>query len=68
MKCKLCDGSGEAYYEKPVVDYQNGGFLDTVLMECDDCGGSGEVEDEDEDDYGDWLYERWKDKKHEDDG
>jgi len=48
-KCLECDGKGEAYYETPHCDYVNGGFLDLVLLPCDECNGSGEIE-EDEDD------------------
>jgi hypothetical protein len=29
----------------PVVDHYHGGYLDTEMGDCDRCGGTGEVED-----------------------
>ncbi len=48
MTCPDCDGWGRCEYEKPVVDYVNGGFLDVVWDTCENCDGSGEIEKEDE--------------------
>ena len=48
MKCPDCESWGRCEYEKPVVDYVNGGFLDTVWDTCENCDGSGEIEEEDE--------------------
>lgn len=50
--CPKCDGEGQLEYEFPVADYgaPHGGFLDTEWGDCDQCGGTGEIEDwEDED-------------------
>ena len=46
MTCPDCDGEGRREYEKPVVDYVNGGFIDVVWDTCETCDGSGEVKDE----------------------
>jgi RecJ-like exonuclease len=44
--CPVCDGEGRLEYEVPVVDhYHHGGYLDTEMGDCDRCGGTGEVED-----------------------
>jgi DnaJ-class molecular chaperone len=43
--CPECNGSGEIEYEVPVVDYVNGGYLDTEWGTCENCGGTGEIED-----------------------
>jgi DnaJ-class molecular chaperone len=48
--CPQCDGTGECAYEEPVVDYQHGGYLQEVIDTCDRCGGSGEIEDWEDDD------------------
>lgn len=43
--CPECNGSGELEYEVPVVDYVNGGYLDTEWGPCEFCNGTGEQED-----------------------
>ena len=49
--CPECGGAGQVEYEVPVVDYEHGGYLDTEWGDCENCGGTGEIEDwEDEDD------------------
>jgi DnaJ-class molecular chaperone len=48
--CPECDGTGRCEYEKPVIDYMNGGFLDMVMDVCEECSGSGQVEDDGEED------------------
>jgi len=58
--CPECDGEGRLEYGKPVIDYVNGGYIDTVWDDCDECHGAGEVdfcEDElKEDDEGNlWI-------------
>ena len=50
--CPECNGTGFVTFERPVIDYQNGGYLEEVQDECWNCGGTGEIEDwgdEDED-------------------
>ena len=49
-QCPECDGTGQCEYEKPVVDYMNGGFLDMVMDVCEECDGSGRVDDDREED------------------
>jgi len=44
--CPHCDGEGQYYTEVAVVDYQHGGFLDEVVVECEECSGSGELDNE----------------------
>ena len=46
IACPNCDGEGQYYAEVAVVDYVNGGFLDEQLVECEECNGYGEIEDE----------------------
>ena len=46
IPCPNCDGEGNYYAEVPVVDFTNGGFLDERLVECEDCDGCGELDDE----------------------
>ncbi len=36
-----------------------------VCQTCDEPESDCKCVDWDEDDYGDWLYERWKDKRDE---
>ena len=42
-KCLVCDGSGTAEYDKPVTDYERGGYIGTYRDDCDECEGEGEV-------------------------
>ena len=42
-KCLVCDGSGVAEYERPVVDHLDGGEIDVWYDRCSDCSGEGEV-------------------------
>lgn len=46
--CPECGGVGRCDYDVPVVDYINGGFIDTVNDTCELCDGSGEVEFDEE--------------------
>ena len=46
VACPHCDGEGQYYAEVAVVDYVNGGFLDEQLVECEECSGYGEIDDE----------------------
>ena len=48
MTCPECEGYGKGEYEKPVIDYVNGGFLDSYWDTCEKCDGLGEIEEEDE--------------------
>ena len=50
--CPECNGEGELEYEVPVADYgaPHGGFLDTEWGPCENCGGTGEIEDWEDDD------------------
>lgn len=69
IKCPECRGSGTATYERacyasfstPYGDYEE--YED----DCENCGGSGEIEveeeDFDEDDRGDWLMHKRQDEE-----
>jgi len=46
--CPECGGVGRCDYDVPVVDYTNGGFIDTVNDTCELCDGTGEVEFDEE--------------------
>jgi len=39
--CKDCQGTGEVMIERPVVDYEEGGYLKTYKENCEECEGSG---------------------------
>jgi len=43
-KCLVCNGSGTAEYDKPVTDYERGGYIDSEYSECYECSGMGEVD------------------------
>jgi len=45
--CPECDGYGELEYERPVVDWMRGGYLEGYMDNCDKCDGEGYVEDKD---------------------
>jgi DnaJ-class molecular chaperone len=49
VNCPDCEGWGRREYDKPVVDYVNGGYIDVVWGICDSCEGSGDIEEEEED-------------------
>ena len=48
--CEDCDGVGwvEAEYPRPQNFDRDVGYLDTRRVECEECGGTGEMEVEDE--------------------
>ena len=46
LVCNDCDGSGQVYFERPVIDYENGGYLEEYSDDCQSCGGNGEIENE----------------------
>jgi len=46
--CPECGGVGIAEYERPVVDYVNGGYLKDSMEVCELCDGYGEIEDDEE--------------------
>ena len=48
IECKLCGGDGFQLQEKQVIDYENGGYLKEVKVNCELCDGMGEVLVEDE--------------------
>lgn len=43
--CEECGGEGRLEYERPVVDWNNGGYLEGYMDDCHICDGTGEFED-----------------------
>lgn len=43
-QCPECGGDGRVEYERAVVDYVNGGYLEGYMDICETCDGAGEVE------------------------
>jgi|TARA_R100000995_G_scaffold82929_2_gene57704 DnaJ-class molecular chaperone len=41
--CEECGGDGQVEYERPVVDFNRGGYLEGYMDNCEQCNGSGEV-------------------------
>lgn len=72
--CPECNGEGEREFERVHRASASNpyGDIEGYMAECDNCHGSGEIEDDEEDmlcdrdEYGDWLYERAKDRRMED--
>ena len=74
--CPECEGQGQREFERVHRASASNpyGDIEGYMAECDNCHGSGEIEVEEEDmidmcdrdEYGDWLYERAKDRKMED--
>ena len=52
--CPECGGEGQCEYEVPVPAPMSwrGGWVEDRLMECELCGGSGEIEGEETDEQG----------------
>ena len=46
--CPECGGGGELEYERAVVDWNHGGYLEGYMDTCDHCDGEGYVESDDE--------------------
>ena len=67
--CPECEGKGTVLYERAHLHNcsRDVGFLEEYEDDCENCGGSGEIdyEEEDYEDYenerGDWLYQQQKD-------
>ena len=77
-RCPECEGQGQREFERVHRASASNpyGDIEGYMAECDNCHGTGEIEIEveeedmidmcDRDEYGDWLYERAKDRKMED--
>jgi DnaJ-class molecular chaperone len=50
IPCPDCDGEGRVEYDlpRPHGFGRDVGYLDTVMDECENCYGHGELEEEDE--------------------
>ena len=42
--CPECAGDSRVEYERAVIDYQNGGYLQGYMDDCETCEGCGEIE------------------------
>tara|TARA_S200002703_G_scaffold153961_1_gene156128 strand:+ start:1367 stop:1534 length:168 start_codon:yes stop_codon:yes gene_type:complete len=45
MVCTECGGEGELEYERAVVDWIRGGYLEGYMNDCEKCNGTGEIGD-----------------------
>lgn len=64
--CPECEGRGWVAYEREVrASFSNPvGFYEEYTDDCDNCGGSGEiVDDEYEEGLGDWLLHKQQDEE-----
>lgn len=65
--CPECNGSGTMTFERILRQSasRDVGFIEEYEDECENCGGSGEVEDDDydPDEYGDWLMHKRQDEE-----
>ena len=41
IKCPECGGEGECEYERSVIDWNDGGYLEGYMDTCDTCEGEG---------------------------
>lgn len=65
-KCPECEGQGTVTYERerPMSFSNPYGFVEEYEEECSNCGGEGEVIDEDyEEGLGDWLLHKQQDEE-----
>jgi DnaJ-class molecular chaperone len=65
--CPECEGQGSVLYER-VHSHNVGrdvGFIEEYEDACENCGGTGQIEDDDydEEEEGDWLYHKLKDEE-----
>jgi len=45
MICPECGGEGKVEYERAVVDWTRGGYLEGYMDDCEECNGTGEIDD-----------------------
>ena len=43
IECKECGGDGFQLQERAVIDYENGGYLKEIKVDCEHCSGMGEI-------------------------
>jgi RecJ-like exonuclease len=49
---------------KPCPECEGQGFIEEYEDACKNCGGDGQIEDDDyEEERGDWLYHKLKDEE-----
>lgn len=41
VTCDDCGGNGSVEFDKPVVDWENGGYIDGYAGTCPTCDGNG---------------------------
>ena len=74
--CPECEGQGQREFERVHRASASNpyGDIESYMAKCDNCSGSGEIDDDaedeidmcDRDEYSDWMYERAKDRRMED--
>ncbi|CAB4190253.1 hypothetical protein UFOVP1202_40 [uncultured Caudovirales phage] len=74
--CPECEGQGQRNFERVCRASASNpyGDIESYMAECDNCSGTGEIDDDgedeidmcDRDEYSDWMYERAKDRRMED--
>lgn len=47
-ECHECGGTGRLEYDKSVIDWDGGGYIDSEWGDCYVCNGYGEVEIEED--------------------
>lgn len=70
-ECPECEGRGTMTYERvfPHSPNRDEGFIEEYEADCENCGGTGEVEYDDEDyaeyeaERGDWLMHKMQDEE-----
>ena len=43
IDCPVCEGAQVIEYERPVIDWQHGGYIEGYHDDCEYCKGAGEV-------------------------
>lgn len=61
FECPECGGEGRLEYERGVVDWEHGGYLEGYMDDCFKCDGSGEVKIDFS--FLTWAKDRWADEK-----
>lgn len=64
--CPECQGSGTQTFERVHRHSasNDSGFIEEYEDDCQNCGGMGEIDDEDyEDEHGDWLMHKRQDEE-----
>ena len=61
-ECPECGGEGRLEYERAVVDWEHGGYLEGYMDECFRCDGYGEVKIDFS--FLTWAKDIWADERY----